>query len=852
MDSELRKSGVSVVGDIPWGTHFCYFYETKQDLLDVLIPYFKTGLEHKEFCLWVIATSELLTVEEATRALHNAVPDLDRYLAENSIEIVGHRDWFLNGDAFDPDRVADQFNKKLHEALARGYAGMRVNGSPAWLVDAGQKELRKFEAQLDQLFPEERTIASCTYPLSTIGGDEVFDVVRSHRFAIARRQGEWEVVETPELIQAKAEIGRLNDVLRRISEGTPKPPVTLTYGVAVLSVIAALALALWLRAQVGQTSTPIVALFLCAVTVSAWFGGARPGLLALALSILSFDYFFLPPIYSFAVEIREIPRLIIFLLAGFLVGLLSVAQRRSAESLRHARDVLDGTIQELKRTNVALQAENAERKAAETLLQAKERALAESQHLLEEAQRIAHVGHYEHDLETDVIIASDENYRILGLEPQETITMSKVFELIHPEDRARVDRVRSEAVRTGQHFDVEYRMVRPDGEMRFIRAHGDVIRDEEGRARKTFGVAQDITERKQAEDAVRKSEDYLRLAIDTTPMMAWSMQPDGVVDFLNQRWIDYTGLPLEEYIKDPTGPVHPEDIPRVMEHWLVSKAAGTEWEEELRLRRADGKYRWFLVRTAPLKDEQGNVVKWYGVSVDIEDRKRTEDRLKATTKHLRALSARFQSAKDEEGARIAREIHDELGAVLTSLRWDLEGFDKLISESAESRPDELRSRIGDMLELIESAVSTVRRISSELRPTVLDDLGLTAAIEWQAQEFQARTGIACNCDCSAENFDLDREQATAVFRIFQEALTNILRHAQATQIDIETKAEAGEFVLTIRDNGRGITEAEKSASRSLGLLGMHERAHLVGGSIDITAVEGKGTVITVQVPMSEH
>src|ERR1700704_3955633 len=112
MTPELRKTGIGVVGDLPWGTHFCSFYETKQDLLDILIPYFKTGLENKEFCLWVISNSELLTVEEATSALRDALPGLDQYLAERSIEVVGHDDWFLRGHSFDPHKVADQFRKK--------------------------------------------------------------------------------------------------------------------------------------------------------------------------------------------------------------------------------------------------------------------------------------------------------------------------------------------------------------------------------------------------------------------------------------------------------------------------------------------------------------------------------------------------------------------------------------------------------------------------------------------------------------------------------------------------------------------------------------------------------------------
>jgi signal transduction histidine kinase len=211
----------------------------------------------------------------------------------------------------------------------------------------------------------------------------------------------------------------------------------------------------------------------------------------------------------------------------------------------------------------------------------------------------------------------------------------------------------------------------------------------------------------------------------------------------------------------------------------------------------------------------------------------------------------MQSAKEEEGTRIAREIHDELGGALTSLRWDLGSFDKVISESGDpSQLQALRERIETMLRLTGTTIETVKRISSELRPSILDDLGLVEAIEWQARQFQDRTGIICRCDCSLENLDLGREQSTAVFRILQEALTNILRHAQATIVDIAIKAEAGEFVLSITDNGRGITENKKSDSQSLGLLGMRERAHLIGGNIDITGSDGKGTVVTVRIPIS--
>jgi NO-binding membrane sensor protein with MHYT domain len=234
----------------------------------------------------------------------------------------------------------------------------------------------------------------------------------------------------------------------------------------------------------------------------------------------------------------------------------------------------------------------------------------------------------------------------------------------------------------------------------------------------------------------------------------------------------------------------------------------------------------------------------------ITERKLAEEQLRATSEQLRALSASFQSAREEEGTRIARELHDELGGALTSLRWDLEEVEKMLSVGRDqANISALREKIAGMTRLIDATINTVKRISAELRPIILDDLGLVAAIEWQVQEFEARSGIICQFDSLVDNADLSREQATALFRILQEALTNILRHAQATRVNITIEEEEGEFVLRIRDNGRGITEAEKTRPRSLGLIGMRERAQLIGGKIEITGVTGKGTVLTVRIPL---
>ncbi|MEY2505320.1 MAG: two-component system, sensor histidine kinase PdtaS, partial [Verrucomicrobiota bacterium] len=326
--SEL-KTGIRTIGEVPWGTHFCCFYETKQDLLETLVLYFKEGIESKEFCVWVI--SQILSVEEAKHALGQAVPDLDRHLAEGTLEIHSHQEWYLRDGRWDSQRVLQSWREKLNQGSGNGYAGFRAAGDGGWIQSDNWMAFCEYEKQVNAMIANQRSVILCTYPLTTSSGDQVFDVAHIHHMAVARRHGSWEMVETPELKHAKAEIKRLNDELEQ--------------------------------------------------------------------------------------KVEERTR----------------------------------------------------------------------------------------ELATTV-------------------------------------------------------------------------------------------------EALKQAEDRLRRVIDTIPTMAWSLRLDGVVDFVNQRWLDYTGLTFEEAIEDETRTVHPEDLSRVMAKWLEVKATSEAYEEEMRLQRADGEYRWFLIRIAPLLD----------------------------------------------------------------------------------------------------------------------------------------------------------------------------------------------------------------------------------------------------------
>jgi signal transduction histidine kinase len=225
---------------------------------------------------------------------------------------------------------------------------------------------------------------------------------------------------------------------------------------------------------------------------------------------------------------------------------------------------------------------------------------------------------------------------------------------------------------------------------------------------------------------------------------------------------------------------------------------------------------------------------------------RAEEQLRESHEQLRALSVYLQTVREEERTRIAREVHDELGQALTSCKLDLSWIAGKLPRELKPLLDKTRSLIAH----IDSTIQTVRRISTELRPGVLDHLGLAAALEWQANEFQTRTGMKCIVRTNLRERLLDQDLSTTLFRIFQETLTNIIRHAGATHVNVRLKESEGRITLEVADNGRGITRIETSNTKSMGLLGMRERAALLGGSFSIGRMRrGPGTRVRVSIPL---
>jgi len=356
------------------------------------------------------------------------------------------------------------------------------------------------------------------------------------------------------------------------------------------------------------------------------------------------------------------------------------------------------------------------------------------------------------------------------------------------------------------------------------------------------------TARIRAEHALGESETRYRITTDVVPVLIWQAGPDKLCTYFNKRWLEFTGKHMEDELGNGwIEGVHPEDVQACIEKYNSAFDKREPFVMEYRLRDHSGEYRWILNRGAPLFSSNGNFQGYVGGCIDIHGRKIAEASLARSRQELRTLAGRLQTAQEEERAQLAREIHDELSGTLTALKLDI----SLLPDRAAKSHDSLLEKLDSMSALIDRTLGRVHSIVTELRPIVLDKFGLIAAIEWQVTEFQDRSGIACELHLPKKEFSLDSDRATAIFRILQEALTNVVRHAQATKVVVELKIDNKNLSLSVRDNGKGIAYGEIDAPKSIGLLSMRERALSFGGVTEITSVSQGGTSVSMRMPPSK-
>jgi hypothetical protein len=468
------------------------------------------------------------------------------------------------------------------------------------------------------------------------------------------------------------------------------------------------------------------------------------------------------------------------------------------------------------------------------------------------------------DAAMDAIISVDEQQRVVLFNaaaervfrwPRAAI-LGQRLELLIPErlraaHRAHIERFgRTSTTSRSMGAQTVLHGLRADGEEFPIEA--SISQHEEGGHKLFTVILRDVTERVRSERLLARSEARLRGILDSAMDAIITVDSRQHIVLFNHAAEDVFGCPRDQAIGAPLSwfiperfrHVHGEMVQRFGEAGATSRRMGAQ-RIVMGLRRNGEEFP--IDASISHITEEGE--RFFTVILrDVTERVKAEHALRESRDELRELALTASTVREQEKSRIARELHDELGQALTALKIDV-GW---LREHLASSPDAVMSKLGSMQVLLDGTVASARRISADLRPLMLDDLGLVAACEWLAHNFQQRTGTPCELVLGAGDMDLHDPYATAVFRVLQESLTNIAKHADASQVEVTLERGGDTVTLTVRDNGRGFTPGGPRKQGSYGLVGLRERAYLLGGDIRIESAPGQGTFIEMRLPIEER
>ena len=425
----------------------------------------------------------------------------------------------------------------------------------------------------------------------------------------------------------------------------------------------------------------------------------------------------------------------------------------------------------------------------------------------------------------------------------ESLLGRPVVDLVAPEHRTAFMKLHKRVIEGGS-GTLEFEVIGLKGKRSWVETHAVPLRDASGTIQAMLGITRDISRRKIAELALVESEERFCKAFyaNALPLIITRLK-DGTVLDANEAFTRLVNRGRDDILGRTTVELGLVDLPRRAEIIKSLLRNGVIHDIELDIKLEDGASRAGLLSLVLI--DVGGEQCTLGTYRDITEAKRAEEQLRASRSALRSLATRQQDIREDERTRIAREIHDSLGQALTALKLQLSAAEDAASKDAPG----LGPRLHDTKQMVDELVKTVRRLATDLRPPILDQLGLPAALEWLAQDFAKRTGIRCRTTTQANNPlpPIAGELATALFRIVQEALTNVLRHAGATQVEIELGTKSGCVTLEINDDGTGISESGMGPA-SLGILGMRERAAALGGVLEVAPRDAGGTRVAAWFP----
>jgi PAS domain S-box-containing protein len=790
-------SSFEVLSSISWGTHFCQFYEAKEDLLEILVPYIQTGLANNEYCLCVISRLGPVSPDDLRSSLLEFTPGFERQVADKDVEILYETDWYLQGNQFNSSKALTALNEKYEHALGSGYSGMRVWTDASWLSDKHWSEFDIYERQIDDLVTSSRMIILGTYPVTRISAAKILDVVNMHRFAIRRRMGNWEMIETTTEAQSRARLivdtiptmawtlqrdGVVDFVNKRWIEYTGHPlrnledPLRVMHPDDIPRVMDK-----WKTTVISGTAQEDELRLLRHDGEYRWFLVRTAPLIDEQGNIVNW--------YGVAIDIDDSKR---------LSNALLESEKRYTSLFENMKE------------GVAYFKLHYE---GETLVDATYLEVNPAWELLTGFTGV--VGRKLTDLLPGALITGSE---LISRASKVALT-------------GKSDKFETYSAWLKKWLSVAAYCPK--------REHVIVVLD-------------NITERREAEEKLQIAYKSLSYHVDNTPLAVIEFDKDLFIKRWSRRAEELFGWTASEVLgrnvyDEDLAWIYKEDATNVDEINKELRNGAVDWNQSHN--RNNTKYgkvvscEWY---NSVLKDDQGNVKAILSLVLDVTERSKTEQKLQRVNAELHSLSSHLQNVRELERTAVAREIHDELGQQLTGLKIDA----LWVARKLEGGDKSVRDKVVDMVALINDTMKAVRRISTQLRPGILDDLGLIAALEWQSQEFEKRTGISSLFTSSDYDLTLEAGLATNIFRVYQEALTNIARHANATSIETVVIASKDHLILTIKDNGQGF-DPTQAKETSFGLIGMKERALMMGGQLIINSAKQEGTRVTLRVPIDK-
>jgi PAS domain S-box-containing protein len=848
----MRSTGIEAIGHVPWGTHFCQFYRTVEDLIDVLAPYFCEGLRQNEFCMWV--TSPPLSADDAAAALRRQVPRLDDYLRRGQIEILDYGQWCTSSGRFEADRVLQGWIDKEKHARDQGYEGLRLSANTFWLERAEWKAFSDYEAAVSDVIGHYRMIALCTYCLDKCGAYELIDVVSNHQFALIKQLGEWKIIESRQQREVEDALQDSRRCYETLVEHSP------------------LAIAVHRDAKYLYVNPSFLKLV----------GASRPEDVLnkelmdfvhpddrgqIAKRIAQVQTGGKPDTHSDSRLVRLDGETIHVSAFGALINFdghraVQVViqdnseKRRAEEALRGTCDALGLQVQ-AKTTDLAKALEAVEKEARRrqedvAARMHAEKALAESE--LRHRSLVLATSEVVWTTNAAGEVPADMPYwREFTGQSLDEIKGWGWSNAVHPEDVERVRAAWSESVRSQRLYQIEYRLRRGDGQYRNVSVRGVPVLDKDGRISEWIGTCVDITDQKRMQEELRKASLYSRSLIEASLDPLVTISPIGQIMDVNKATEVVTGVVREKLIGSDFS-TYFTDPRKADEGYRRVLSEGSVTDYPLTIRHISGCTTDVRYNAAVYRNEAGEVQGVFAAARDVTEHNRMDKELHALHKalesradQLRSLASELTLTEHRERHRLAQALHDHLQQLLYAARLGVTTIRRQVGEQG------LQKLIQDLDTLLSQCIDESRSVTLELSPPVLYDAGLIQALEWLARQMQLNYGLMVDVQADVRAEPQAEDIKVLLFQSVRELLFNVVKHAGASDARVRINlTPGGQVCIDVIDKGEGFdancarTDGEHAAG--FGLFSIRERLEYLGGRMEVQTAAGEGTSVSILAP----